>query len=70
MKLTKLFAVVTLLVATMGSALAESYPSYLKMDGSKVIGCDKDALPQNLVIPNGVTEINYEAFPKTKVIRK
>ena len=41
---------------------AAKFPAYLKMDGTKIIGCDQASLPANLVIPDGVTEIGYEAF--------
>ena len=37
-------------------------PAYLKINGTKIVGCDKDALPDNLTIPDGVTEIAGEVF--------
>ena len=37
-------------------------PAYLKMEGTKITGCDKNTLPSNLVIPEGVTSIGYDAF--------
>ena len=41
---------------------AQSFPAYLKMDGTMIVGCDKSSLPANLVIPDGVTIIR-NAFP-------
>ena len=37
-------------------------PAYLKMEGTKITDYDKNTLPSNLVIPEGVTEIGYRAF--------
>ena len=37
-------------------------PAYLVMKGMKITGCDKNKLPDNLVIPEGVTEIGRSAF--------
>ena len=45
-----------------GIAGVKNIPSYLVMQGTKIVGCDKDALPDNLTIPDGVTEIAGEAF--------
>ena len=43
-------------------AFATDFPSYLTMDGTKITGCDRAALPAKLVIPDGVTEIGDNAF--------
>ena len=43
-------------------AFAQDFPSYLTMDGTKITDCDKAALPTDLVIPDGVTEISDWAF--------
>ena len=43
-------------------AFAQDFPAYLKMEGTVIKGCDKDALPANLVIPEGVTKIGNDAF--------
>ena len=39
------------------AAFAQDFPAYLKIYGTIIRGCDKDDLPDNLVIPEGVTEI-------------
>ena len=39
-----------------------SVPVYLNIKGTVLTGCDKDALPLNLVIPEGVTSIGDDAF--------
>ena len=49
------------LLCAMG-AFAQDFPSYLKMEGTVITGCDKEVLPANLVIPEGVTEIGGSAF--------
>ena len=43
-------------------SFAAKFPSYLEMEGTKITDCNKDALPANLVIPDGVTEIGMFAF--------
>ena len=43
-------------------AFAKDFPAYLTMDGTKITGCNRSALPANLVIPDGVTEIGESAF--------
>lgn len=43
-------------------AFAQGFPAYFKMDGTKITGCDIDDIPDNLVIPEGVTEIGEDAF--------
>ena len=40
----------------------KNVPDYLKMEGTVITGCDKDELPDNLVIPDGVTTIDEKAF--------
>ena len=60
MKLKKLLLLALVLVTLHVSA--DEYPSYLKMEGNRIIGCDKNTLPKNLVIPAGVTEIWTDAF--------
>lgn len=49
------------LLCAMG-AFAQDFPAYLKMKGTKITGCHQSALPANLVIPEGVTEIGNCAF--------
>ncbi|MDE6705020.1 MAG: leucine-rich repeat domain-containing protein [Treponemataceae bacterium] len=49
------------LLCAMG-AFAQDFPAYLKMEGTVITGCDIDALPANLAIPDGVTEIGESAF--------
>ena len=36
--------------------------AYFKMSGTVIRGCDKDEIPDDLVIPDGVTEIGEGAF--------
>ena len=43
-------------------AFAQDFHAYLKMEGTVITGCDKAALPANLVIPEGVTKIGNDAF--------
>ncbi|MBD5428283.1 MAG: leucine-rich repeat domain-containing protein [Treponema sp.] len=43
-------------------AFAQDFHAYLKMEGTVITGCDKAALPANLAIPEGVTEIGAYAF--------
>ena len=52
------------LLCAMG-AFAQDFPAYLKMEGTVITGCDKNALPANLVIPDGVTEIGRHAFSES-----
>ena len=49
-------------------AFAQDFPSYLKMEDTVITGCDKDALPANIVIPEGVTEIGNDAFYDCKLL--
>ena len=49
-------------MAVMAGAFAQNFPAYLKMKGTVITGCDKDEVPDNLVIPEGVTEIDSRAF--------
>lgn len=44
------------------AAFAADFPAYLKMDGTKITGCDKNKLPANLIIPEGITAIGNNAF--------
>lgn len=37
-------------------------PAYLVLEGTVITGCDKDIIPESVVIPDGVTEIVQEAF--------
>lgn len=55
------FAAIAALLCAMG-AFAQDFPAYLKMKGTKITGCHQSALPANLVIPDGVTEIGNCAF--------
>lgn len=57
----KLFAALAAFVMAAG-AFAQDFPAYLKMSGTVITGCDKSRLPENLVIPDGVTKIGYNAF--------
>lgn len=54
-------AALAALVLTAGMHAA-SFPEYLKMRGTMIIGCDKENIPESLVIPDGVTEIGAMAF--------
>lgn len=45
---------------------AQDFPAYLTMDGTTITGCDIDDIPDNLVIPEGVTEIGMDAFAYCK----
>ena len=55
MKLKKLFLSALVLVTLHVSA--DEYPSYLKMRGDMIDGCDENTVPKNLVIPDGVKGI-------------
>ena len=63
---TKRTTIIALLFAACllfsAQAFTKDFPSYLTMDGTKITGCDKAALPADLVIPDGVTEIGESAF--------
>ena len=48
-----------------GGVGVKEVPAYLKLYGTKVTGY-ADGLPENLVIPDGVTEIGYNAFEDCK----
>ena len=56
------------LLCAMG-AFAQDFPAYLKMEGTVITGCDIDALPANLAIPEGVTEIGGGAFESCKSLK-
>lgn len=60
MKKTVLAAVAAMFFVT--GMYAANFPAYLKMSGTKITGCEKDDIPDNLVIPKGVTEIGDKAF--------
>ena len=49
-------AALAVIVAAAG-AYAADFPAYLKMSGTKIVGCDGDKAPASLEIPDGVTEI-------------
>lgn len=57
----KFFAAIFALTMT-GALFAAGFPSYLKMEGTKIVGCNGESLPANLVIPEGVTVIGEKAF--------
>lgn len=65
-KMAKAAALIAAMVLT-AAAFAQDFPAYLKMYGTKITGCDKDDLPDNLVIPDGVTEIGRAAFFNAKL---
>ncbi|MBD5447838.1 MAG: leucine-rich repeat domain-containing protein [Treponema sp.] len=50
-------------------AFAQDFPAYLKMEGTVITGCDTDALPANLAIPDGVTEIGGGAFESCESLK-
>ena len=43
-------------------AFCQGIPEYLSVSGTRITGCDKDRLPANLVIPEGITEIGPSVF--------
>ena len=43
-------------------AFCQGIPGYLRVSGTRITGCDKDKLPANLVIPEGITEIGLSVF--------
>ncbi len=62
-KMMKVAAMVAAMVLTAGvAACQEKIPPYLIVDGTTITGCDKAALPANLVIPRGITKIAGGAF--------
>lgn len=43
-------------------------PTYLKIAGTKIVGCDIDRVPARLVIPDGITEISENVFNECDTI--
>ena len=58
----RFFAALLAAMVLTTAAFAQDFPAYLKMEGTKITDCDKDDLPDNLVIPEGVTAIGEGAF--------
>ena len=43
-------------------AFCQGIPGYLRVSGTEITGCDKDRLPADLVIPEGITKIGPTVF--------
>ena len=50
-------------------AFCQGIPGYLRVSGTRITGCDKDRLPANLVIPEGITGIGGGMFEECEQLK-